>query len=132
MAYFDFSLLTGPENERNEKVIDCWIQSRMPEAALSNEKVFAPFKMCVASLAYHQYFLNENLHSRSNVRVYVFFLEQIPLVEHVTIAYPWNKTSDTPEFTGIPPDLLIMAEFESMRIQLCEMKSSITANLREL
>jgi len=130
-AYFDFSLLTRAEKERNEKVIDCWIQSRMPEAARSNEKVFALFKMCVASLAYHRHFLEENLHSRSNVRVSVFYLEQIPLVEHVTIAYPWNKTSDTPEVTGIPPDVLIMAEFESMRIQLREMKASITGQFAQ-
>lgn len=130
-AYFDFSVLTRPEKERNEKVIDSWIQSRMPEAARSNEKVFALFKMCVASLAYHRQFLDENLHSRSNVRMSIFFLEQIPLVEHVTVLYPWNKTSDTPEVTGIPPDILVMAEFESMRIQLREMTASITGEFTQ-
>ncbi len=130
-AYFDFSSLTRPEKERNEREVDCWIQSRMPEAARSNEKVFALFKMCVASLAYHQHFLDENLHSLSNVRASVFFLEKIPLAEHVTIAYPWNKTSDTPEVTGIPPDVLLMAEFESMRIQLREMRASIACEFAQ-
>ena len=45
--------------------------------------------------------------------------------------YPWNKTSDTPEVTGIPPDILVMAEFESMRIQLREMTASITGEFTQ-
>ena len=130
-AYFDFSLLTWPEKERNEKVIDCWIQSSTPKSAQSSEKVYALFKMCVESLAYHRHFLDENLHSRSNVRASIFFLEQIPLIEYVAVAYSWNKTSNTHEVTGIQPDVLIMAEFESMRIQPHEMTASITGEFTQ-
>ncbi len=61
----------------------------------------------------------------------IFFLEQIPLVEHVIVAYPWNKTTNTPEVAGIPPDVLIMAEFESIRIQPSEMKASRTGEFME-
>ena len=39
-----------------------------------------------------------------------------------------NSTVDTPDFTGIPPDILILAKFESMTLQLEEMQRSLNAS----
>ena len=127
-AYFDFSTCTRAEKEHNEKLIDSWIKDRMPAAARNNDKVFALFKMCIASLGYHRHLLEKNLGSGSNIRASIFFLEKTPLLDFITVKYPWNKTSETPEITGIPPDVLILAKFESLTQQLEEMRLSMEAN----
>ena len=130
-AYFDFSSCSRAEKEQNEKIVDGWIKDRMPDAAKSNAKVFALFKMCIASLEHHRSFLDENLHSHSNVRASIFMLETAPFADYVTSKYPWDKTSDTPEITGIPPDVLVLAEFESMRTKMDEMKISIGSDFEK-
>lgn len=127
-AYFDFSSCTRAEKEHNEKLIDSWIKDRMPAAAKNNDSIFALFKMCVSSLGYHRSFLEKNLGSGSNIRASIFFLEMIPLLDFITVKYPWNKTNNTPEITGIPPDVLILAKFESLTQQLEEMRLSMEAN----
>jgi hypothetical protein len=47
------------------------------------------------------------------------------------VAYPWNKTSSTPEITGIPPDVLILAKFEDMQNQFHDMQISITTHFEK-
>jgi hypothetical protein len=61
-AYFDFSRCSRVEKEQHDKIIDSWIKQRMPAVGQSNDKVFALLKMCVASIAYHREFLQQNLH----------------------------------------------------------------------
>ena len=128
-AYFDFSSCTRFEQETNKRGVDNWIKDRMPDEAKKNDKVFALFKMCIATIEYNREFLMKNLHSNSSIRTSIFLLEKAPVVEHLTVKYPWNKTSDTPEFTGIPPDILILAEFESMKIRLEEMQLSLEVSI---
>ena len=130
-AYFDFSRCSRVEKEQHDKIIDSWIKQRMPAVGQSNDKVFALLKMCVASIAYHREFLQQNLHSDSKLRLSSFLMDEIPLAEYVTVAYPWNKTSDTPEITGIPPDVLILAEFEDMRNHFHDMEAHMKAHFEQ-
>ena len=131
-AYYDFSSCDKVMKDQNEKAINKWIKDRMPESAKSNEDVFALFKMCIASLEHNRSFLEKNLHSQSNVRASIFMIESSSLGEYVTVKYPWNKTDDTPEISGIPPDVLVLAEFEGMKNQLKEMQSSMESNFQTM
>ncbi len=131
LAYFDFSSCTRADKDQNAKRIDTWIKERMPVASQLNDKVFALFKMCIASIAHNRDFLLANLHSTSKLRVSVFLLDDIPLANYVKVVYPWNKTGCTPEITGIPPDVLILAEFEDMQNQFCDMQISITIHFEK-
>ncbi len=110
-AYFDFSTCSRVEAEQNEKKIDNWIKSIMPDNAKSNDNVFALFKICLAALENKRSFLDKNLHSQSNFRASIFMVKRPPLLDFLEIKYPWNKTRSTPEITGIPPDVLVLAEF---------------------
>jgi len=42
-------------------------------------------------------------------------IDDIPLADCVCIKHPWSKADDTPRCTGIPADIMIMAEFESLK-----------------
>ena len=55
--------------------------------------------------------------------------EEIPHSSFVTVKYPWNCTDDTPEITGISPNILILSEFESVQQELQDLKIEITSSI---
>ena len=55
-------------------------------------------------------------------RTSIFLTETIPLAKFVTTKYPWNKTSATPEMTGIPADVLFMASMEDVKVIISYLK----------
>ena len=58
--------------------------------------------------------------------------EVMPYAVKVCVKYPWDKTSDKPEITSIPPDILILAQFESVRGEMEAMKMSMTLNFEHM
>ena len=63
-------------------------------------------------------------------RTSIFLTETIPLANFVTTKYPWNKTSTTPEMTGIPADVLLMAKMEDMKVIISDLKSSLETSFK--
>lgn len=47
------------------------------------------------------------------------------------IHYPWNKTADTPEITGVPPNSMILAHLEYLKVAINEMPRKVVAALRQ-
>ena len=56
-------------------------------------------------------------------RTSILFTETIKLANFVTAKYPRNKTSATPEMTGIPADVLLAAKTKDMKIIISDLKS---------
>ena len=65
-------------------------------------------------------------------RMSIFLTETIPLANFVTTKYPWNKTSTTTEMTGIPADVLLMAEMEDMKFIISDLKSSLETSFKTI
>lgn len=105
--------------------LDNWIKSRLPAAAASNDSVFCMFKACLASLIHHRNWLNETLHSNNPIRVSAFWNEPIPFACCVRTCFPWTRTDDTPEFTGIPIDVLYMAKIEEQNAIIARLESRV-------
>ncbi len=61
------------------------------------------------------------------------FFTQIPadILPLAVVKYPWNKTEDTPNFTGIPPHVSLLAEMQGMRENLKMMKEDLIISFRE-
>ena len=127
-AYFDFSAMESSQKDISEREVHTWIKDPMPDLAKANEDVFGLFKMCIALLCLHQSFLEEELHRNSMVRSSIYMIESSPHAQHVTTKFPWDKTDDTPELTGLPPDVLALAEFESMRLQISKLKADLESS----
>ncbi len=96
----------------------------MPGGTL-NESVFALFMTCIASFIYHKSWLDETVHPENALRCSPFWSETIPSSEHVITCYPWNRSKDTPEFTGLPVDVLYMAKVEKLQMEIIELKHSL-------
>ena len=63
-------------------------------------------------------------------RTSIFPTEKIPLANFVTKRYPWNKTSATPEMTGIPYDVLLMAKMEDVKVIISDLISSLETSFK--
>ena len=51
---------------------------------------------------------------------------------YATIRYPWNKTCNTPIFTGLPPHVMIMVDMEELKTVLKDQWKHISADLRDV
>ena len=57
--------------------------------------------------------------------------ETILLTNSVTTKYPWNKTSATPEMTGIPVDVRLMAKMEDMKVIIPDLKYFLETSFKK-
>ena len=48
----------------------------------------------------------------------------------MTKKYTWNKTSATPDITGIPADVLLMAKMEDMKVIISDLKYSLETSFK--
>jgi hypothetical protein len=93
-------------------------------------KYFSCF-IFAASLCYHFDFLVEVLPKRNKLQASPFFTH-IPNFsrEAATVWFPLNTTASTPLFTGLPPNVSILAQIESLKVALEEAKDSIIGGVK--
>jgi len=124
IPYFDFSDYGMLEKEVKMRELDQWIKDRMLDGG-NNESIFYMFKSCLASLIYHRPWLNRTIHDRNPIQISPFWYEDIPYAHLVTTQYPWTRTEDTPEFTGIPVDVLYLAKIEEQTKRIAELEQRL-------
>ncbi|GFH59857.1 hypothetical protein CTEN210_16333 [Chaetoceros tenuissimus] len=128
-AYFDFSHCAD-ESEKNvlKTDIEKFLNDRLPNEANPQAKHLVWYFF--AAICKHYQYLDSNLHSASTFRESPFF-KNVPVRfrNAAKIAYPWNKTEDTPSFTGIPPHVTILAQNEFIKKELLELKSIIPVSI---
>ena len=101
-------------NEAYEDRIHSWLRDCLLDQAKTNLKIFAVHKMAVAAIAYHRKYLTKHLHPNSILRSSSIWNDEILFGDKVTIKHPWDSTDDTPEITGVPPDIMLLVELVSM------------------
>ena len=124
LPYFDFAEYDALEKESKMRELDRWIKQRMLGGG-GNESIFYMFKSCLASLIYHRSWLNQTIHNDNAIRISPFWYEDIPYAHQVTTCYPWTRTEDTPEFTGIPVDVLYLAKIEEQTKKIAELEQRL-------
>lgn len=127
LPYFDFSEFPQVAKERMMREQDEWIKERMSAAAAVNDSVFCLFKSCLASFLYHGDWLSSTIHRDSPLRCSVFWAEKhlFPHANYVTTRFPWTRTADTPQFTGIPVDVLYMAKIEELNKTIADLEGRL-------
>jgi len=110
IPYLDFSLFDPIVKEQMMKEDDDWIKACMPGGAVLNESVFDLFNACLSSVVFQRDWLNHSIHSENALSTSSFWSEANPPSERVATCYPWNKTNDTPEWTGLPVHVMYIAK----------------------
>ena len=83
------------------------------------------FKFLFAHVVYHREYLNNTMHPDNPLHCLSLWSETAPYAEYVTTRYPWNKTRDTPGFTGLPIDVLYLEKIELLRSEIKQLKAEL-------
>ena len=127
-SYWDFSTDGREAKEAHEDHLHSWLRDRLPEQAKQNLKIFAVHKMAVAAIAYHRTYLDEHLHPDSILRSSSIWSNDIPFDDKVVVKHPWDSTDDTPEITGVPLDIVLLVELESMHRKMAALKADLKSS----
>ena len=122
-AYWDFSGLLLDERDTREAGLKNFLRGSLPVQARDNLRIYPVYKMAVAALVFYRDHLEEHLHPNSALRACSLWNETIPSAELVVVKYPWDATDDTPEITGLPPDIMLLAEIESLKRNMADLKA---------
>ena len=68
--------------------------------------------------------MDEVTHEDNALQLSPFWSEPIPYASCIVTRFPWNKTQDTPEFTGLPTDVLYMTQVENLKMEMDELLKS--------
>ena len=128
--YFDFSDKSYEEKVRMRVKVQKYVDDRLPINGIIKAQTWNLIVHCFASICYHYTHLSENLHQENMFRASAIFRD-IPsdFLKASRIAFPWNKTEDTPSLTGIPPHVLNMAELEVVKKELIDLKETLPTKI---
>jgi hypothetical protein len=93
--------------------------------------VYQIFYYSFASLCYHYDFLVSTLHQKNKLQLSPFFSAMPEYAKNsAVVKFPWEKTASTPNFTGIPPHVTLMAQVEQMKLELAKNRDDILAGFK--
>ena len=131
--YFDFTGLCDEEKIARKKEIHDFIHERLPCLSGSPARSLHVAQMALATLCYHYEHLRKEMHEGCPLQSSAIYRDMPQSVrEVVRVAYPWNKTEDTPPFTGIPPHILILAELEELKKTVMGLQNNIKDDMKDL
>lgn len=130
--YFDYSSVKDTEKFKRKEEVREFLKSRLPNYSSIQGKTLHMATMCFASICHHKEYLLDNLHERCPLRASPMFRD-IPdsIVSLAKVSYPWDKTADTPSFTGIPPHVLMLCELEEVKKELRLVREGIIDGLKD-
>ena len=91
--------------------------------------VYILYQLLYATLSYNYSFLQRTLDPTDRLRQSTIF--QAVTAKHqelASVSYPWNRKPDTPQFTGLPPHVTLLAKFKSVTEKL----EALETNMRTI
>jgi hypothetical protein len=144
--YFDFKVIEKVDEHGNVTFIpldaddgikrkhelQLLLRDRFPHFKEISAKTFHVLEMCFASICFHYKYLMETMHVRCPLRSAILFRD-IPksIIEVAQIAYPWNKSDDTPELSGVPPHVLALAEMEGLKQEIARLHNNLMTDFKK-
>ena len=92
---------------------------------------YAVHALTMAVIAYHRDYLDDHVHPNNILRHSSVWNDDILFQDKVVIKYPWEATEDTPAITGLPPDIVLLAKVEAMKLEVTALKDQLEASFRE-
>ena len=126
--YFDFTHLSDDGKIEAKEKVERWLKERLPDADAIPANSWNLVYQCVATVCYQYDYLCKHLDEKCPFRHTAVFRDMPKDIEVLaTVKFPWNKTADTPKFSGIPPHVLHIAEIERLARKIDTMETNLTA-----
>ena len=119
--YWDFSVDGREAKEVFENRLNSWLWDHLPVEAKDNLKICGVYKMMIAALVHHRDYLDKHLHVDSILECSLFWTDDAPFPEKMVPNHPLDATTDTHKITGVPPDIVLLAEMEGMQRKIANM-----------
>ena len=131
--YFDFSeIKDSVQREEKREYIEDYLYSHLGDLT-DTERTQKMILIVFASVCFHYKNLNDNLHPRNPFRISTIWKDLQPQVRsHARIAYPQNKTLETPAFTGIPPHVSLLADIAELKEEVISLKEQFSKDLNRV
>mmetsp|Transcript_28425 Transcript_28425/g.43598 ORF Transcript_28425/g.43598 Transcript_28425/m.43598 type:complete len:328 (-) Transcript_28425:179-1162(-) len=112
--------------------LDNFIRSNIVGGSQMSAKVAFMAKYLFACVCYHYDYLKNHLHHRNRLLSSTIF-SHVPeqLRKLAVVRYPWNKTSDTPFLTGVPPHILMMSDIKQFENKLNTLGSEMMECMKD-
>ena len=96
--------------------------------------MFELLQYLFASLCYHYNFLRENICTTSKLNASPLYnsIESFEYLTAARVVFPWDITSYTPHFTGIPPHIIILSDFEKLQIQFKQQEERFVNSVKQI
>ena len=129
--YFDFTSLSIGDGVKMRKAFKSFVESRLPSVSYPANSLHLLFTL-FSSICYHYDHLKEQLPQECPLYSSPLFLDVPPEIRSLAVVkFPWNKTSDTPKFTGIPPHVLILSDMEKLKVKVVDLEKTIVSDLKD-
>ena len=131
--YFDFTALDTHDRITRKRQLRAFIASRLHNYSEVTPKALHLLTMCFASICYHFRYLQSHTHESNYLRQSPLFRD-IPkeLLSLAVVKFPWNKTLETPVFSGIPPHIVNIVKMEKLELEIKALRTNIKKDLEEL
>lgn len=128
----DFAV-SPPYFEGDESVseaVDEWVLAVAGEGVKDYPHLRLVVKYLLASFCYHREYLKSAFPPNSPFFSSIAFATMPSDAEAVVnasvVRYPWNKTSQTPKLTGIPPHVAIICKLEELQEEVAGLKNDLS------
>ncbi|KAL7494346.1 hypothetical protein ACHAWT_003470 [Skeletonema menzelii] len=130
--YFDCSDLDKDGKLAVMAKVDRWLKDRIPKVDSIPANSWNLAVQCFASICYHHSTLLADLDVECPLRHAPVFRD-IPeeFKNRAKVAFPWNKTRDTPKFNGIPPHVLHIAKMEELEKKIESMEDNLMKRITD-
>ena len=132
-CYFDTTREDGSVDTvldgKINQIIKTYLVSRTEQA---NPSVLLLMRFLFASICFHYDYLLQNECAMSPLRssaVLHAASANLDVTGCACIKFPWNKTLQTPQVTGIPPHVVLQAEMESLQQKMEQTKNDIVREM---
>mmetsp|Transcript_5168 Transcript_5168/g.8737 ORF Transcript_5168/g.8737 Transcript_5168/m.8737 type:complete len:863 (-) Transcript_5168:24-2612(-) len=128
--YFDCSDLDEDGKLAVMNKVERWMKERIPKVDSIPANSWNLAVQCFASVCYQHSYLLANLDMACPLRFALVFRD-IPeeFRNRAKVAFPWNKTRDTPRFNGIPPHVLHIAKMEELENKIDRMEENLMSRI---
>ena len=128
--YFDYSHLDGDERIETKEKVERFLKAKLPDAENIPANSWNLALQCFASVCFHHKYLSKNLDVKCPFR-HTSVFRHLPeeFEELATVKYPWDKTTDTPKFNGIPPHVLHLVKIESLERKIENLEKNLLAGI---
>ena len=96
--------------------------------------MFELLQYLFASLCYHYNFLRENICATNKLNASPLYncIDSFEFLRAARVTFPWDITNYTPHFTGIPPHIIILSDFEKLQIHFKEQEERFINSVKQI